>query len=552
MSPQPPPLPPRRDGSATPRPRHPSATHATIELGELLRQFELDLVLLTNTTAENTGGRAPLGGPGSDSTLTLPVQWVHSSDMLNPTPFLTPRTVLLTTGTQFAEDPTAEVAEAYVSRLNRAGVTALGFGVGIRWELIPHALVTAAERLSLPLFRVPYQTPFLAIAQTAARLLNAQGHARDTWALESQRTVANAAVQRDGLAAVVREAANRLGRWVAVADRTGRTVEFAPRSARPEIGADWIRRETRELVERGGRASRIRAHGDVQIELQTLGRSGHLLGALITPSGVGDHAERMLLGLIAAIATVQFQHRAGRGNAETALRTAVLRLLLAGEIGLAEQVAVGVLPRLPRGRVNVVRLGPVDGLPSALIDDLRSLAATPGLLTAPLDDGAALVCESPQLTAVRRALATGRCPAGISERGVVEELAPLLEQAETARRRAETTDATGPVDYRPDMHGGVLRLLDAQPESRRLAESMLAPIRQHDRRHGDRIEHSLAIWLAHHGQTSPAAEELGVHRHTLRGRMQTVERLLLCELDDPDTRAELWAALRYSADAATP
>jgi len=508
---------------------HSAAAQAAIELGQLLRRYELELVPITDTDA------------------SLPVQGVHSSDMADPTPFLTPRTVLLTTGTQFGAGLSEAAADAYVSRLVQAGVTALGVGVGISWDRIPQELIAAAERHSLPLFRVPYRTPFLAIAQTAARLLSAHAHARDAWALESQRAVASAATHRDGLSAVVREAASRLGRWVAITDRTGHVVEISPHGALAEVGGEWIRREARDLVERGSRSSRVRALADTPIELQTLGRSDRLLGVLLTPAGVGDHAERMLLGLVAAIATVQFEHRAGRGDAETALRTAVLSLLLAGEHELAQRVAEGVLPTLPSGRVNVIRLGPADELPEGLVGDLRSLAGTPGLLTAPFESGSVLVCESAQLGAVRRVLAGHRTRAGVSERGGVDSLPELLEQARVALRHAESAGDTEPVDYRPEMHGGVLRLLDAQPEARRLAEGLLAPVRQHDERHADQIERSLRVWLEHHGQTSPAAAALGVHRHTLRSRMQTAASLLHRDLDDADTRAELWAALRYSA-----
>jgi hypothetical protein len=41
-----------------------------------------------------------------------------------------------------------------------------------------------------------------------------------------------------------------------------------------------------------------------------------------------------------------------------------------------------------------------------------------------------------------------------------------------------------------------------------------------------------------------ASRELGVHRHTVRNRVSRAESLLNATLDDPDTRAELWLALR--------
>ena len=155
-----------------------------------------------------------------------------------------------------------------------------------------------------------------------------------------------------------------------------------------------------------------------------------------------------------------------------------------------------------------------------------------------------LICEAGQYESVRRTLAEHQVPAGVSQRGSLEELPALLEQAETALRRARASGAApGPIRYTPALHSGVLQLLETA-EARRLAESLLAPLQQHDRRHRENVTRSLAVWLSHHGQTSPAATELGIHRHTLRSRVQTAATLLQRDLDDPDARAELWAALR--------
>src|SRR6218665_1260529 len=122
----------------------PTLSDTTVELGSLLRQYQLELVLITDP---------------SDDAAALPVQWVHGSDMLDPSPFFTPRTVLLTTGTQFAGELAELQAADYVERLRDAGVTALGFGIGIEWDRIPFALIAACEQQGLPLFRVPYATP---------------------------------------------------------------------------------------------------------------------------------------------------------------------------------------------------------------------------------------------------------------------------------------------------------------------------------------------------------------------------------------------------------
>ena len=77
--------------------------------------------------------------------------------------------------------------------------------------------------------------------------------------------------------------------------------------------------------------------------------------------------------------------------------------------------------------------------------------------------------------------------------------------------------------------------------ARAFADSLLAPL---DATGGKAdLLASTRAWLAHHGQWDVAAQELGVHRHTLRYRIRRVEELLGRSLDDADLRAELWFAL---------
>src|SRR5690606_10428339 len=122
----------------------------------------------------------------------------------------------------------------------------------------------------------------------------------------------NASLHRNGLGSAVREAATRLERWVAITDRTGRVTEFAPRTARDTVSAELLRRETRRIVEGGVRAGRIEHSAGSGMQLRALGRRGQVLGVLIVEdAGTPDRAERTLIGLLEALATVQLEHRTG-------------------------------------------------------------------------------------------------------------------------------------------------------------------------------------------------------------------------------------------------
>jgi len=94
---------------------------------------------------------------------------------------------------------------------------------------------------------------------------------------------------------------------------------------------------------------------------------------------------------------------------------------------------------------------------------------------------------------------------------------------------------------------GLLRLVAAE-HAHAFAESLLGPLERHDATGRGDLVKSLGVWLAHHGQWDPSAAQLGVHRHTLRHRLRTVEQLLGRRLDSPDVRAELWLALRLRRD----
>ncbi|MGA1826989.1 PucR family transcriptional regulator ligand-binding domain-containing protein, partial [Microbacterium sp.] len=114
-----------------------------------------------------------------EGALDTPIRWVHSSDLADPTPFLSEGLALLTTGTQFegAEDDPA-MYRAYVRRLSARGVVGLGFGTEVVRDGIPPVLAAACRDERMPLFEVPYRTPFIAVARAGAEAIAAQSYAR--------------------------------------------------------------------------------------------------------------------------------------------------------------------------------------------------------------------------------------------------------------------------------------------------------------------------------------------------------------------------------------
>ena len=190
------------------------------------------------------------------------VRWVHSSDLADPTPFLSEGLVLLTTGTQFPDgDDAPDVVPRVRAAASRArGVVGLGFGTEVVRDGIPPALVDACRDERMPLFEVPYRTPFIAVARANAEAIAAEAYARRSWALAAQRAIALAALRPDGLGATLAELARQLDTWVGMFDAAGELAREHPVGALDADAAAALQRRGDGRAAPRGAGGLVAAH----------------------------------------------------------------------------------------------------------------------------------------------------------------------------------------------------------------------------------------------------------------------------------------------------
>ncbi|MET0863821.1 MAG: helix-turn-helix domain-containing protein [Nakamurella sp.] len=183
---------------------------------------------------------------------------------------------------------------------------------------------------------------------------------------------------------------------------------------------------------------------------------------------------------------------------------------------------------------------------AALLEEPGRLSPLVGLsFTAELDGALQLLVsgglEAATDTASRIAAAGIFESIGISAPASYGDIAGAYRQATAAaefgRRHGSVVTEFGDIAT-----SGIAGLV-APEQARAFAEALLGPLLEHDRNGRGDLVQSLRTWLAHHGQWDPAATALGVHRHTMRHRMNTVEQLIGRSLDAPGTRSELWLGL---------
>ncbi|MFF4124787.1 PucR family transcriptional regulator [Microbispora rosea] len=532
--------------------------------------------------------------------LDRPVRWVAVSELEDPTPFLEGGELVLTTGMRLSGGD----AVPYVSRLVARGVTGLGFGVGLSHDAVPPAFAEAAEAAGLPLVEVPRATPFIAIGKAVSDLLAGEQYEEISRAFAAQGRLTRAALQRQGPVAVVDRLAREIGGWALLldpagdvrhaADATGRHA--GPGDSRGAAG-DWAGEAARSLAPEIARlrsapslASLALSTPDEHVVVQPLGRRGFFAVGSPRPFTPVAHT---VVNAAGSLLTLALEQGREQRSAAARVRSAVLRLLLAGEARAAAETLAALGLRLPGEPVTVLACDTSD--PDALAEALTGAAPGPrgasaavttftasweGLLVvlapdAHADEVVALAAQhgrvgvsAPGVEIVRSESRVDSrmdsrvepAAAGPADRGASRPLPATgpdrvsdpvsdripdrvpdkaLDRALDQARRALVS--ASPVARFSELAGrGLLSLLDPAAAAS-FAAAILAPLREYGSR-ADLVE-SLRAYLASNGHWDAAAQRLGVHRHTLRYRMKRVSELLGRDLDDPAVRAELWIAL---------
>ncbi|WP_055568396.1 PucR family transcriptional regulator [Streptomyces atriruber] len=461
-------------------------------------------------------GLRQLAGPDAQAADTA-VQWVHTSEMADPYPYLLGGELLLTAGVHIT-DPTGAGGslDAYVARIVAAGGAALGFGVAPVHDTVPPALVAACDRYGLPLLEVPPRTTFSGVARAVWRLMAEARHTELRRVTEAQQGLATAAARPDPVPAVLRQLAARLGGLTVLYGPDGTELQTAGQA--PHAARDALR-ELTGVVRRtapAAPASAADTAGATHLAAYALGGGrGFALGVATDRRGPGDHTIAGAAVVLLSLLTGEHQ-----GASEAARSAALVRLLVGAP---AEETG----PLLGSDLWTVVH---ARGAHTPLAASALAAALGSGLVD-PRGDGDAVRLLVP---ADREITPLEGWTLGASAPAPTAGLAAADTQAARALRRAEATRT--PL-VRRRACAGVADLVDPE-EADAHARALLAPLAENEA-----LTDTLRTWLSLHGSWDRTAVALGVHRNTVRQRITRCEALLTTDLNDPDTRMELWFAL---------
>ncbi|WP_104119026.1 PucR family transcriptional regulator [Arthrobacter sp. B1805] len=442
-----------------------------------------------------------------------PIQWVAVTELEDPRPFLNGAEVVLTTGLRLKA---GAAQRAFVRRVHETGAMAIGFGVGLTHARVPASLVAEADDVGLPVFRVPYEVPFIAIGKKVADALSADHYAGLENLLEGHAVLASALLGAGGLPALLGELASMLGTDVALHQYGARIAGASPRrgAAPTSNSAPWHR---------------------LPIATGLKDRCTLAIAEPYEHAAIVDYAQ----SLISVELTNQARNRTGARRAAGQLVEDVVRGTLTGAEAAARLAGSGIDTTLRHGVVIVdvasgqrraLRTLPLpdgwDGVSAALVDE-QLVLVLPAVAPAPADLSRYL--HGAGLTARIGVGGTYAQPNGL--RWSYFEAREALQRGQ-ALNLADRLSLTSLL-----MSGADVPLAD-------LAAETLTPLEAFDRAHGAGLVTTLRRYLDLDGSIAAVASDLDLHRNTVRYRLQQVVSLTGYDPAVTADRVHLYLALR--------
>ena len=488
----------------------------TLTVGQLLADPDLHLVDAT-------------AGIGHERV----IEAAHVTELALPRAWLQGGELLMTVGLQVAGDVGGQ--RAWVAEAAGAGVAALAVGLGseLPFQEAPAAMVAAAREHGVPLLAVPDDVPFIAVTKAVFAARAAAERAELEEAVTQHRALTAAAAGSGGLQGLLAMWA-RLQRAAVVLDPAGRLLASAGEDA--DLLAAAAEPMVDGLLERGLRASASVGTPAGTVRLQPLG--ARRVRGLLAVSGAGDGADRLVLQGMVSLLSLELERRHLLGADRRRERAGALRRVLAPGVTPTQAAHLLAVAGLPVGRVRglAVEAGAGDAVEVAA--DL-ALALPGGLVRVHEGLVEALAVEDAEAPAVLARFARG-LPAGV---GPVVSGHLAAASVREARSAVAASRRSGRVVESAELASvGLLLSLADDGVLGGFADAVLLPLEEADRTGA--LLQTLTTWLERGGSAEETAQQLGVHRHTVRNRLDRAEVLTGRSLAEPATRYELWLALQ--------
>lgn len=448
--------------------------------------------------------------------LHTPIEWVMATELRDPAPFLTGGQLVLTTGLRLRG---AKTLRAFVRSIRDAGSLGLGFGTGFGHAEVPEGAVAAGEEFGLPVFEVPSETAFAEITRAVADARASEQFAQlETLHRQHHQLVATL-LGGSGLPGLVERLAALTGARIAVT-RFGELVAGGLEHEAPEVeGWDALPVAVSASTQATLHASRPR-RGDSLL---------HYARSLVSLQ-LNQEARRM---------------REAREHAGLSLSDLVHGRLTADEA----ELRLGALGLAAGGRYRML-VAEAQGPRAAQLATLPLPASLdPARCPSGIVDGRLVVllsAEKEPVAAAEGIVALARS-AGIALRLGIGDAYPVSRSLRWSCFEAldalTSLPAEQSIGRASKLSISALILASRDAPVAELADELLGPLERLDAEQGTALVATLDAYLQHSGAVAQIAQQLGVHRNTVRYRLEQIAAVTGLDPRVTHDAVQWWLAL---------
>jgi purine catabolism regulator len=495
------------------------------------------------------------------------VESVSATDLADPTPWMAPRSVLLTTGMLIREHP--EMGARLIARLDETGMTAIVLAMAPFWVEVPRTMTAAADTLSVPLIRLAGGVAFHTIQRWIFNSLSSQQLYSLQRLVRLQEKLTALLAQGHAVEDILQGLSDYLNADVLLFDWRGNvtarsgTANLASRCASADL---W--RLYKDSRAASPPVSTLRRE-DVDIHIQEVRLQGGLERVLVAVQAA-DAVNMTLSSRTISFAKTLFEiERLAQHSAENLLsqaRTTLLEEMLhhpGRSAELTERLAHhGIMDTEP-WRLIVLSVGSLQpgliGPPSRSLELLQDKGMTQ--LSSYLESLGVPFLKMCQADSVVVLIGTKSIAVSIGAeqfaRGLVQQLSISLglqdlraglsesmkgvsktvEALTHARQALMTTDVNAAPSVVPYEDLGLhFAALNALPNEHlaSLRERFVEPLMELDRTENAHLYETLVAFLSHRRSFTATARHLYVHRNTLMRRLLRIDHSLGIDLHSTD------------------
>ncbi|GCD96893.1 PucR family transcriptional regulator [Embleya hyalina] len=493
--------------------------------------------------------------PGPPGALDADVDWVHNTELSDPSPYVGPGELVMTNGLWSQGTPAVD----FVANLVRARAAGVVFGLRDSVRRTPPDLVDACRAADLPLLELAVEVPFTALSHAAAAAYARRRQGTLEASVRRADALTDVISGGGGTAGALRVIRRELDLPLAVVDRAGRALaQVGVRLAEHErttVAVALTRRPPPLEVPIGSE------RGATLFPIGGFGAPAAALVCFRPPAHLGEF-EQGALQQAAHFLSLEIARRRAEQAIENRFAGELVDMILSG-MGAPHELthrleAFGVDARAPLAVCALARRG-TDGDQQDLADAAAEAFASDGVpaVLAPgsRDIVGILVWRTPETELgawfdrfAARLEEAGSGPVILGFSSVAAGSSQLRTSLVEARQacRILMRQPSGPrVASFAELpsYAALLGRLDA-PTLRRMADGLLGPLREQDAARNTHLEPTLRVFLDQDAQFAATAEILFVHVNTLRKRLARIRDLTGRDPLLTEGRVDLFLALQ--------